>query len=93
MTTVLVLVVLIVAVGGAVVVLRNRSEQGIESGISSFRREMRALAPRPGDDDPSAPSPQPRPVDQDPGVHLLGDRHDPPPRIDDDRAADDHASD
>lgn len=38
-------IVAVVIVGVAIVVYRHRSAGGIESGISSFRRELRALAP------------------------------------------------
>ena len=42
-------IVLIVVIGVSVLAYRSRTERGIESGISSFRRELRALAPRPGE--------------------------------------------
>ncbi len=45
----LIVVVLIVVVGVAVLAYRNRAQRGIESGISSFRRELRALAPERSD--------------------------------------------
>ena len=56
----LLVVVLIIAVGAGVLAYRNRPESSIESGITSFRREMRALAPPPDHrrgphDDPGAP--------------------------------------
>ena len=38
-------IVLIIVVGVSVLAYRNRPQKGIESGISSFRRELRALAP------------------------------------------------
>ncbi len=83
MVTIFVLLVLIVGVGVGVLAVRNRTEHGIESGISSFRREMRALAPRPGDRDlarsPHDPVADDYPLahfEQDPGVHLLNDRPD-----------------
>lgn len=41
----LVVIVLIVVVGVSVLAFRSRPQKGIESGISSFRRELRALAP------------------------------------------------
>lgn len=73
MVPILLLLVLIVGVGVSVIALRNRAEHGIESGISSFRREMRALAPRRGE--PGSPLPDDhRRVEQDTGVHMLGDR-------------------
>lgn len=50
------IVVVIVVVGAAALAYRHRPESSIESGISSFRREMRALAP-PGQRRPSAPAP------------------------------------
>ena len=39
-------IVVVVVLGGAYLAVRHRSERGIESGISSFRRELSALAPR-----------------------------------------------
>lgn len=61
----LLVVVVIVAVGVGALVYRSRPESSIESGIRSFRREMRALAPppdhRPGPEDgPGGPPDQPR---------------------------------
>jgi hypothetical protein len=44
----LLVIVVIVVVGASVLAYRNRPESSIESGIRSFRREMRALAPPPG---------------------------------------------
>ncbi len=38
-------IVLIIVVGVSVLAFRNRAAKGIESGITSFRRELRALAP------------------------------------------------
>lgn len=48
-------IVVVVLIGGALLAYRHRTERGIESGISSFRRELRALAPRrdPSDDGPA----------------------------------------
>lgn len=48
--------VLIVVVGVSFLAYRNRTERGIESGISSFRRELRALAPE-NDGQPRASGP------------------------------------
>lgn len=48
---VLLVVVVVVALAATVLAYRNRPESSIESGISSFRREMRALAP-PDEHDP-----------------------------------------
>ncbi len=45
MVVTIVLIVIIVVVGVSILAFRNRSARGIESGISSFRRELRALAP------------------------------------------------
>ncbi len=63
------LIVIIVVVGVSVLAYRNRSARGIESGISSFRRELRALAPE--SDEP----PRARPPAADPprtsGVGIL----------------------
>ena len=42
----IVAIVVVVLVGAGYLAYRYRSERGIESGISSFRRELRALAPR-----------------------------------------------
>jgi len=57
----LLVVLVVVVVGGGVLAYRNRPEGSIESGIRSFRREMRALAPpaeqrRLGDDEAPGPS-------------------------------------
>jgi hypothetical protein len=56
----LLVLVAIVAVGVGTLVYRSRPESSIESGIRSFRREMRALAPppdhRPGSHDAAGPS-------------------------------------
>lgn len=67
----LVVIVLIVVVGVSVLAYRNRSARGIESGISSFRRELRALAPE-SDEGPRAAGP---PVDppRTSGVGVLRD--------------------
>ena len=68
-----VVIVLIVVIGVSVLAYRNRSEKGIESGISSFRRELRALAPE-SKDGPRRPGPPPEwprpplPSDSDPGA-------------------------
>ncbi len=45
MTAFVIFLVVAVVVGVTVVALRVRPQGSIESGISSFRREMRALAP------------------------------------------------
>ncbi len=45
MVPILLMVIVIVVVGVGVLAYRNRSDKGIESGITSFRRELRALAP------------------------------------------------
>jgi hypothetical protein len=60
----LLVMVVIVAVGVGVLAYRARPESSIESGIHSFRREMRALAPPPDqrrgpDDGSGAPSDTP----------------------------------
>jgi hypothetical protein len=49
----LLVIVVIIAVGVGVLAYRARPESSIESGIRSFRREMRALAPPP--EDPRGP--------------------------------------
>jgi Sec-independent protein translocase protein TatA len=43
----LLVIVVIVVVGASALAYRSRPESSIESGIRSFRREMRALAPPP----------------------------------------------
>jgi hypothetical protein len=43
----LLILVVIVVVGVSVLAYRGRPESSMESGIRSFRREMRALAPPP----------------------------------------------
>lgn len=43
----LLVIVVIVVVGAGALAYRSRPESSIESGIRSFRREMRALAPPP----------------------------------------------
>lgn len=73
--------VLVVAVVAAVVALalHGRSERGIESGISSFRRELDALAPR---GEPTVKRPERKPIvrrdDDEVRTVQIGDR--PPPR-------------
>jgi hypothetical protein len=37
----------IACLGSAVAYVRNRTPSSVESGIDDFRKEMRALAPRP----------------------------------------------
>ena len=59
----LLVVVLIVVVGAGYLAYRSRPESSIESGIRSFRREMRALAPPPG---------QRRPREGEPDEHDPG---------------------
>lgn len=56
MISFLAIVLVVIAVGVGVLAYRHRPESSIESGIRSFRREMRALAPPPEHrhDDPSA---------------------------------------
>ena len=78
----IVVIVLIVVVGVSVLAYRHRSERGIESGITSFRRELRALAPRPGEID-RPPSPE-RPTEGSSGVGIV-----PPDRPEDDHRHDD----
>lgn len=45
MISFLVLILVAIAVGVGLLAYRHRPESSIESGIRSFRREMRALAP------------------------------------------------
>ncbi len=47
MVVTIVVIVGIIGIGVGVLAYRSRTEKGIESGISSFRRELHALAPRP----------------------------------------------
>lgn len=58
MTEAIVALVVVLLAGCGYLAYRYRSERGIESGISSFRRELRALAPR---RDPDAPIPDQSP--------------------------------
>lgn len=88
MVPILLLLVLIVGIGVSVIALRNRAEHGIESGISSFRREMRALAPRRGESG-SPLTDDHRRVEQDTGVHVLDDAPAPEARADHPDHADD----
>lgn len=53
----LLIVVGIVIIGVGVLSYRNRPQKGIESGISSFQRELSALAPRDGRPNESATEP------------------------------------
>ena len=71
----LLVIVLIVVVGVSVLAYRHRSEKGIESGIRSFRRELRALAPE-SDEGPRAAGP---PVDppRTSGVGVLRGKPEP----------------
>ena len=63
----LLVIVVIVVVGASVLAYRSRPQSSIESGIRSFRREMRALAPPPehrrAPDDERNPFDTPRDVD------------------------------
>lgn len=63
----LLVVVVIVTIGAAVLAYRNRPESSIESGIRSFRREMRALAP-PSEQQRPAGEAAPDESDHGPGV-------------------------
>ena len=47
MVVTIVVIVGIIGIGVGILAYRNRTEKGIESGITSFRRELHALAPRP----------------------------------------------
>lgn len=79
MLPLIIMVVVGIAVGIAFLSYRHRPEHSIESGISSFRREMSALAP-PGDPrrrpqpDDEPPTPQPQRVDR-----PVADADDEPP--------------
>lgn len=59
MTEAIVALVVVLLAGCGYLAYRYRSERGIESGISSFRRELRALAPRHQSGEPTA-DPRPR---------------------------------
>ena len=87
----IVVIVLIVVVGVSVLAYRHRSERGIESGITSFRRELRALAPRPGEID-RPPSPE-RPTEGSSGVGIVPPDRDEDRDDDRDAAADDQPPD
>ena len=59
MTEAIVALVVVLLAGCGYLAYRYRAERGIESGISSFRRELRALAPRRDTGEPT-PDPVPR---------------------------------
>ncbi len=80
MVVTIVVIVGIIGIGVGILAYRNRTEKGIESGITSFRRELHALAPRPGDER-SAPH---RPPADARGVTIMSD----PEPLDDEAAAD-----
>jgi hypothetical protein len=59
----LAIVVVVCAIGGAVLYVQHRQPTGVESGMDAFRREMDALAPPPDDPAPKlrmAKRPTPR---------------------------------
>ena len=59
----LAIVVVVCAIGGAVLCVQHRQPTGVESGMDAFRREMDALAPPPDDPAPKlrmAKRPTPR---------------------------------
>jgi hypothetical protein len=92
-TEAIVALVVVLLAGCAFLAYRHRSERGIESGISSFRRELSALAPR-RDPNAAATDPRPRVLDDDrraatDGTAPAGDAAD----ADDARAIDDAAAD
>ena len=58
-------ILVVVVLGGAYLAFRHRSERGIESGISSFRRELSALAPRREPRVARQPQPEPEAVEPD----------------------------
>ncbi|MGK2930867.1 MAG: hypothetical protein ACSLFO_14980 [Acidimicrobiales bacterium] len=89
MVETLVVIVLIVVVGVSVLAFRNRPQKGIESGISSFRRELRALAPE-SEGGPRAAQPPTDPP-RTSGVGVL--RPDPTEPVEDPPASDDAAPD
>ena len=60
MTEALVALVVVLLAGCGYLAYRHRAERGIESGISSFRRELRALAPRRDADDGPTTGSSPR---------------------------------
>lgn len=65
----LLVIVAIVVVGAGYLAYRNRPESSIESGIHSFRREMRALAP---------PSEEGRRSAEPPGAPIRPERRNQP---------------
>ena len=69
MVVTIVVIVGIIGIGVGILAYRNRTEKGIESGITSFRRELHALAPRPGEE---RPAPGPPPADAR-GVTIMSD--------------------
>ena len=57
------IVVVLCAIGGAMLYVQHRQPSGVESGMDAFRREMDALAPPPDDPAPKlrmAKRPTPR---------------------------------
>ncbi len=50
MVVTIVVIVGIIGIGVGILAFRSRTEKGIESGITSFRRELHALAPHPDED-------------------------------------------
>ena len=74
MVVTIVVIVGIIGIGVGILAYRNRTEKGIESGITSFRRELHALAPRPGEERsaPGRPTPDAR------GVTIMSDQEDEP---------------
>ncbi len=85
MVETVVVIVLIVVVGVSVLAFRNRPPKGIESGISSFRRELRALAPE-SEGGPRAAQPPADPP-RTSGVGVL--RPDPTEPVEEPPASDD----
>lgn len=74
MVVTIVVIVGIIGIGVGFLAYRNRTEKGIESGITSFRRELHALAPQPGEER-NAPG---RPTADARGVTIMSDDADDP---------------
>ncbi len=74
MVVTIVVIVGIIGIGVGFLAYRNRTEKGIESGITSFRRELHALAPQPGEER-NAPG---RPTADARGVTIMSDAADEP---------------
>lgn len=77
MVVTILVIVGIVGIGVGILAYRGRTEKGIESGITSFRRELHALAPRPDVNQPSS-GPE-RPADEARGMKIMPSETDAAP--------------